>query len=181
MWGSIIKVREISGITKEQISDERLTEIINIADRKVRSLAFTYYDEDAIVGKQNTSAIQLLGIYVGDGNFDNVVNSSDITILRKYYENGFTKMQELVLTSFDSDNGIVEFVNPVPSDTCGFQVRCYQNPLNFSYVTLSDASSYFAAAQCFRLVSTSNEKRNKADEFEKIGVHLLKRSSAKFI
>ncbi len=144
-------------------------------------MAFTYYDDDAVVANQDTSSIQLLGIYVGDGNFDNAVDANDVTVFRKYYENGFTKMIEFAVASFDGENNIIIFSSNIPSDTCGFRIRCYQNTLNFSLTTLSDASSYLGAAQCFRLISTSNEKRNKADEFEKIGVHLLKRSSAKFI
>jgi len=181
MWGSILKVRQISGITKEQVDDTKLTEIICESDRSVRGFCFYYLDMVVVVDYQTTNKIQLMGLEVGDGNFDNIIDKNDIEIFRNYSDNGFLKKEPLTITSFDAVNSIVEFTANIPDDTVGFWVKCFQNARNYSFSTLSDASSYIAAAQCIRIVNTDVKENIRASDFEKIGKGLVRRSSGSFV
>ncbi|DAZ85610.1 TPA_asm: hypothetical protein [Altiarchaeum virus] len=181
MWGTILKVRQISAVTKEQVDDVRLTEIINESDRKVRGKVFYVFDGIVVVGNRTEKKIQMLGMNVGDGNFNSVVDKEDIEIFRVYNDVGFTKKEILPVTSFDAENSIVEFTSDIPADTFSFWVKCFQNAHNFSYAVLSDASSYFAAAAALRITSSASDKKQKADDYENLGARLIRRVSAGYI
>jgi len=184
MWGTISKVRNFSGITKEEISDERMTQIIQKADKKTQILCFKFKSTIANVLVKDGKKIQIENekreMY-GDANFDNVIDKNDIIVKRIYSDNGFIKKEVVTVNSFDPENSIIEFVNDPPENTICFELSFYINEHKISQEILSDASSLFASADAIRILFVDAEKNKKADEFEKEARNLIIRPTAGFV
>ena len=82
MWGSIEKVRNICGITKEQINDIVIYDILEQTDRKVRDRVYTFRRLTMHADKIDTNKIRFDVNKIGDGNMDTSIDDTDIFIYR---------------------------------------------------------------------------------------------------
>jgi len=175
MWGSIEKVRNICGITKEQINDIVIHDMLEQTDRKVRDRVYIFRRLTMHADKIAANKIRFDVNKIGDGNRDTSINSTDISIYRR--NNGVYELfpiQKLDLLSneitFQTDIG----------ENYDIIVEYFEDNFHFSIDTLSDASSLFAAAMCMRSLPLT-EKDNDAKEYERRAKEIITRSSASFV
>ena len=83
MWGSIEKVRNICGITKEQINDVVIHDILEQTDRKVRNKIYIFRRLTMQMNKIGTNKIRFDINKIGDGNRDTSIDDTDISIYRR--------------------------------------------------------------------------------------------------
>jgi len=176
MWGSIEKVRNICGITKEQINDIVIHDMLEQTDRKVRDRVYIFRRLTMQMNKIGTNKIRFDVNKIGDGNRDTSINSTDISIYRK--NNGVYELfpiQKLDLLSneitFQTDIG----------ENYEMIVEYFEDNFHFSIDTLSDASSLFAAAMCMRSLPLTSQTNNNVKEYERRAKEIITRSSASFV
>jgi len=176
MWGSIEKVRNICGITKEQINDIVIHDMLEQTDRKVRDRVYIFRRLTMYMDKIASKKIRFDVNKIGDGNRDTSINSTDISIYRK--NNGVYELfpiQKLDLLSneitFQTDIG----------ENYEMIVEYFEDNFHFSIDTLSDASSLFAAAMCMRSLPLTSQTDNNAKEYERRAKEIITKSSASFI
>jgi len=176
MWGSIEKVRNICGITKEQINDIVIHDILEQTDRKVRNKVYIFRRLTMQMNKIAANKIMFDCNKIGDGNMDTSINSTDISIYRKnegVYE--LFPIQKLDILSneitFQTDIG----------ENYDMIVEYFEDNFHFSIDTLSDASSLFAAAMCMRSLPLTSQTDNNAKEYERKAKEIITKSSASFI
>jgi len=176
MWGSIEKVRNICGITKEQINDIVIHDMLEQTDRNVRDRVYIFRRLTMLMNKIATNKIIFDCDKIGDGNRDTSIDTTDISIYRR--NNGVYELfpiQKLDLLSneitFQTDIG----------ENYEMIVEYFEDNFHFSIDTLSDASSLLAAAMCMRSLPLTSQTNNDAKEYERRAKEIITKSSASFI
>jgi len=175
MWGSIEKVRNICGITKEQINDVVIHDILEQTDRKVRDRVYIFRRLTMQIDKIGTNKIRFDINKIGDGNRDTSIDYTDISIYRK--NNGVYEL--FPIQKLDVLSNEITFQTDI-GENYEMIVEYFEDNFHFSIDTLSDASSLFAAAMCMRSLPLT-ENDNNAKEYERRGKQLITRSSASFV
>jgi len=175
MWGSIEKVRNICGITKEQINDIVIHDILEQTDRKVRDKVYIFRRLTMQMNKIGTNKIRFDVNKIGDGNRDTSIDYTDISIYHK--NNGVYELFPIEKLDILSD--IITFQTDI-GENYEMIVEYFEDNFHFSIDTLSDASSLFAAAICMRsLLLTGTD--NNAKEYERRAKEIITRSFASFV
>jgi len=175
MWGSIEKVRNICGITKEQINDIVIYDILEQTDRKVRDMVYTFRRLTMHADKIATNKIRFDVNKIGDGNMDTSIDDTDIFIYRMnegVYELFPIEKLDIISNEITFQTDIGENYEMI--------AEYFEDNFHFSIDTLSDASSLFAAAMCMRSLPLVEEDNN-AKEYERRAKEIITRSSASFI
>ena len=175
MWGSIEKVRNICGITKEQINDIVIHDMLEQTDRKVRDRVYIFRRLTMHADKIGTNKIRFDINKIGDGNRDTSINSTDISIYRK--NNGVYEL--FPIQKLDMLSNEITFQTDI-GENYDMIVEYFEDNFHFSIDTLSDASSLLAAAMCMRSLPLVEED-NKAKEYERRAKEIITRSSASFV
>ena len=175
MWGSIEKVRNICGITKEQINDIVIHDMLEQTDRQVRDKVYVFRRLTIHVDKIATNKIRFDINKIGDGNMDTSINDMDISIYRK--NNGVYEL--FPIQKLDVLSNEITFQTDI-GENYEMVVEYFEDNFHFSIDTLSDASSLFAAAMCMRSLPLVEEDNN-AKEYERKAKEIITRSSASFI
>ena len=175
MWGSIEKVRNICGITKEQINDTVIHDMLKQTDRKVRDRVYIFRRLTMQIDKIDTNKIRFDVNKIGDGNMDTSTNDTDICIYRK--NNGVYEL--FPIQKIDVLSNEITFQTDI-GEKYEMIVEYFEDNFHFSIDTLSDASSLFAAAMCMRSLPLT-EKDNNAKEYERRAKEIITRSSASFV
>jgi len=175
MWGSIEKVRNICGITKEQINDVVIHDILEQTDRKVRDRVYIFRRLTMQMNKIGTNKIRFDINKIGDGNRDTSIDDTDISIYRK--NNGVYEL--FPIQKLDILSNEITFQTDI-GENYEMIVEYFEDNFHFSIDTLSDASSLFAAAMCMRSLPLVEED-NKAKEYERRAKEIITRSSASFV
>jgi len=175
MWGSIEKVRNICGITKEQINDIVIYDILEQTDRKVRDRVYIFRRLTMHADKIATNKIRFDVNKIGDGNMDTSIDDTDIFIYRMnegVYELFPIEKLDIISNEITFQTDIGENYEMI--------AEYFEDNFHFSIDTLSDASSLFAAAMCMRSLPLVEEDNN-AKEYERRAKEIITRSSASFI
>ena len=175
MWGSIEKVRNISGITKEQINDIVIYDILEQTDRKVRDKVYTFRRLTMHADKIGTNKIRFDVNKIGDGNMDTSIDDTDIFIYRM--NEGVYEL--FPIEKLDILSNEITFQTDI-GENYEMIAEYFEDNFHFSIDTLSDASSLFAAAMCMRSLPLVEEDNN-AKEYERRAKEIITRSSASFI
>ena len=176
MWGSIEKVRNICGITKEQINDIVIHDMLEQTDRKVRDRVYIFRRLTMHADKIGTNKIRFDINKIGDGNRDTSINSTDISIYRK--NNGVYEL--FPIQKLDVLSNEITFQTDI-GENYEMIVEYFEDNFHFSIDTLSDASSLFAAAMCMRSLPLTSQTNNDAKEYERRAKEIITRSSASFV
>jgi len=175
MWGSIEKVRNICGITKEQINDIVIYDILEQTDRKVRDRVYTFRRLTMHADKIDTNKIRFDVNKIGDGNMDTSIDDTDIFIYRM--NEGVYEL--FPIEKLDILSNEITFQTDI-GENYEMIAEYFEDNFHFSIDTLSDASSLFAAAMCMRSLPLVEEDNN-AKEYERRAKEIITRSSASFI
>jgi len=175
MWGSIEKVRNICGITKEQINDIVIYDILEQTDRKVRDRVYTFRRLTMHADKIATNKIRFDVNKIGDGNMDTSIDDTDIFIYRM--NEGVYEL--FPIEKLDILSNEITFQTDI-GENYEMIAEYFEDNFHFSIDTLSDASSLFAAAMCMRSLPLVEEDNN-AKEYERRAKEIITRSSASFI
>jgi len=176
MWGSIEKVRNICGITKEQINDVVIHDILEQTDRKVRDRVYIFRRLTMQMNKIGTNKIRFDINKIGDGNRDTSIDDTDISIYRK--NNGVYEL--FPIQKLDILSNEITFQTDI-GENYDMIVEYFEDNFHFSIDTLSDASSLFAAAMCMRSLPLTSQTNNDAKEYERRAKEIITRSSASFV
>ena len=175
MWGSIEKVRNICGITKEQINDVVIHDILEQTDRKVRDRVYIFRRLTMHADKIATNKIRFDINKIGDGNMDTSIDDTDIFIYRM--NEGVYEL--FPIEKLDILSNEITFQTDI-GENYEMIAEYFEDNFHFSIDTLSDASSLFAAAMCMRSLPLVEEDNN-AKEYERRAKEIITRSSASFI
>ena len=176
MWGSIEKVRNIGGITKEQINDIVIHDIIEQTDRKVRDGVYIFRRLTMPMDKIAANKIRFDCNKIGDGNMDTSIDSTDISIYHK--NEGVYEL--FAIEKLDILSNEITFQTDI-GENYEMLVEYFEDNFHFSIDTLSDASSLFAAAMCMRSLPLTSQTNNNAKEYERRAKEIITRSSASFV
>jgi len=176
MWGSIEKVRNICGITKEQINDIVIHDILEQTDRKVRDRVYIFKRLTMQINKIGTNKIRFDINKIGDGNRDTSIDDTDISIYRR--NNGVYEL--FPIQKLDILSNEITFQTDI-GENYEMIVEYFEDNFHFSIDTLSDASSLFAAAMCMRSLPLTSQTNNNAKEYERRAKEIITRSSASFV
>ena len=176
MWGSIEKVRNICGITKEQINDVVIHDILEQTDRKVRDRVYIFRRLTMQMNKIAANKIIFDCDKIGDGNMDTSIDTTDISIYRK--NNGVYEL--FPIQKLDVLSNEITFQTDI-GENYEMIVEYFEDNFHFSIDTLSDASSLFAAAMCMRSLPLTSQTNNNAKEYERRAKEIITRSSASFV
>ena len=176
MWGSIEKVRNICGITKEQINDIVIHDMLEQTDRKVRDKVYIFRRLTMLMNKIAANKIRFDVNKIGDGNRDTSIDDTDISIYRK--NNGVYEL--FPIQKLDILSNEITFQTDI-GENYQIIVEYFEDNFHFSIDTLSDASSLLAAAMCVRSLPLTSQTDNNAKEYERRAKEIITKSSASFI
>ena len=176
MWGSIEKVRNICGITKEQINDIVIHDMLEQTDRKVRDRVYIFRRLTMHADKIATNKIRFDVNKIGDGNRDTSIDYTDISIYRM--NNGVYEL--FSIQKLDLLSNEITFQTDIGENYEMF-VEYFEDNFHLSIDTLSDASSLFAAAMCMRSLPLTSQTNNNVKEYERRAKEIITRSSASFV
>ena len=176
MWGSIEKVRNICGITKEQINDIVIHDMLEQTDRKVRDKIYIFRRLTIHADKIGTNKIRFDVNKIGDGNRDTSINSTDISIYRK--NNGVYEL--FPIQKLDILSNEITFQTDI-GENYEMLVEYFEDNFHFLIDSLSDASSLLATAMCVRSLPLTPQKDINAKEYERRAKEIIARSSTSFI
>ena len=175
MWGSIEKVRNICGITKEQINDIVIYNILEQTDRQVRDRVYIFRRLTMHADKTDVNKIRFDINKIGDANMDTSIDYTDISIYRM--NNGVYEL--FPIQKLDILPNEITFQTDI-GENYEMIVEYFEDNFHLSIDTLSDASSLFAAAMCMRSLPLT-EKDNDAKEYERRAKEIITKSSASFV
>ena len=176
MWGSIEKVRNICGITKEQINDIVIHDMLEQTDRKVRDRVYIFRRLTMQIDKIATNKIRFDINKIGDANMDTSIDYTDISIYRM--NNGVYEL--FPIQKLDVLSNEITFQTDI-GENYEMIVEYFEDNFHFSIDTISDASSLFAAAMCMRSLPLLTGTDNNAKEYERRAKEIITKSSASFV
>lgn len=181
-WASVERVRAISGITVEQLPNEKLQSIIQEVEIMVRRMALYEFKHYAPLGtKWEGDKIQFPEDFlIADGNFDKKIDKADIQVYGCVIGNGFLRKEILAVKEVKPRDNLIVMEQVIPEKYQSLWVECWLNPAGFSMEELAYISTMYVVAICYRRVF-GKEKEEIANEFEEKARKILVRSYSTFI